>query len=285
MESCQSKWVQEIIKLQQADGSWGYFHSLSSPTKERPMTTEQALRRLRILGLTADDEPIRRALAYIVKCITGKLSIPDRREVKPNWPLFLHTMYAAWLRIFLPQHELAVAAASRWAGIIEASFREGGFSQSQYDEAYRLALEPKGKRIDYFKTFINFYQLALMPNTLSKETEKKMFDYVLQYPGSVYYIGYPNAVCNLPAVFASLETSRYLAVLELLAEYSVAPEKLAFAVDWINSNQDEKGQWDLGAKANDGIYFPLSDSWRKPEMRKTDCTTRITKLLNKLKRG
>lgn len=29
------------------------------------MTTEQALRRLRILGLTKDDEPIARALAYM----------------------------------------------------------------------------------------------------------------------------------------------------------------------------------------------------------------------------
>jgi hypothetical protein len=285
METYQSKWIQDIVRLQRADGSWGYFHSLSSPTKEQPMTTEQALRRLRILGLSANDEPISRAIAYIEKCATGKLSIPDRIEVKPDWPLFLNTMFATWLRIFLPQHELAIRAANRWAEIIEATFSEGIFSASQYKDAYRLALQPKGKKIDYFKTFVNFYPLALLPNTLSDAAEKNMFDYVLQYPGGVYYIGYPRTVCDLPSDFSTLETSRYLAVLELLAEYNIASKKLAFAVDWLNRNQDENGQWDLGAKANDGIYLPLSDSWRKKATRKADCTIRVMKLLNKLKAG
>ncbi|MDR1531267.1 MAG: hypothetical protein LBS62_03640 [Clostridiales bacterium] len=278
----QNKWVQEIVKLQHDDGSWGYFHTLSSPTKKRPMTTEQALRRLRILGLTSADEPIRRAIAYIEKCITGELSIPDVSEVKPDWPLFLNTMFAAWLRIFLPQHELAVADAGKWSEIIETAFAGGSFAPPRYEESYRSTLLPKGKKIDYFKSFVNFYPLALLPNTLTKETEGRMLDYVLEYPSSVYYIPYPRKVRDLPAVFESLETSRYLAVLELLAEYSTAPEKLAFAVEWLNSSQDENGLWDLGAKANDGIYFPLSDSWRKAENRKKDCTKRVTSLLDKL---
>ena len=58
-------WVQQILALQQEDGSWGHFHSLSQPTKQQPMTTEQALRRLWILGLTKDDQPIARTLAYM----------------------------------------------------------------------------------------------------------------------------------------------------------------------------------------------------------------------------
>jgi len=64
------RWAKQVINLQHKDGSWGYFHSLSQPTNEQPMTTEQALRRLRILGFTAEDEPIRRALAYVEKCLT-----------------------------------------------------------------------------------------------------------------------------------------------------------------------------------------------------------------------
>ena len=48
----------------------------------------------------------------------------------------------------------------------------------------------------------------------------------------------------------------------------MAKEKLDFVVKWLKSNQDENGQWDLGVKANDNIYFPLSDSWRKAEIRK-----------------
>lgn len=48
-----NKWVQEIVSLQHEDGSWGlWFHSMGKPTSRFPLTTEQALRRLSILGLT-----------------------------------------------------------------------------------------------------------------------------------------------------------------------------------------------------------------------------------------
>ena len=42
------KWAKKILELQRDDGSWGYFHSLSTLTPGRfpSMTTEQALRRL-----------------------------------------------------------------------------------------------------------------------------------------------------------------------------------------------------------------------------------------------
>ena len=278
----QSKWIQKIVELQHADGSWGYFHSLSQPTKKQTMTTEQALRRLRILGLTAEYEPVRRALEYTEKCFTGELSIPDRTEVKPDWPLFLNIVFATWLRLFVPKHELAAAVTAKWADIIESAFESGSFEQTRYDEAYRAALRPQGKHIFYFKSFVNFYPLALLPGALSPETERRMFDYIMDFPGGVYYFGYTRPVSELPPVFASVETSRYLAMLELLSQYGAAREKLAFAVDWLINNKDENGQWDLGAKANDGIYFPLSDSWRNAEDRKRDCTVRIERLMKQL---
>lgn len=49
-----SKWADELIARQKSDGSWGYFHSLSEPSKQ-PVTTEQALRRLSILGFTIEE--------------------------------------------------------------------------------------------------------------------------------------------------------------------------------------------------------------------------------------
>lgn len=49
--------------------------------------------------------------------------------------------------------------------------------------------------------------------------------------------------------------------------------------DWLDNNKDENGQWDLGAQANDNMYFPLSDSWRKLSDRIKDCTYRIEKII------
>ena len=45
------KHAQEILEMQHPDGTWGtMFHSLSQPNGKTPLTTEQALRRLKALG-------------------------------------------------------------------------------------------------------------------------------------------------------------------------------------------------------------------------------------------
>ena len=74
------KWAARIIDLQKDDGSWGYFHSLSMPTSKQPITTEQAIGRLRRLGFTKDDAVIKRALSYMHACLTGEKLVPDNRE-------------------------------------------------------------------------------------------------------------------------------------------------------------------------------------------------------------
>lgn len=80
LELKNSKWAREIITLQNNEGSWGYFHTLSNPDKRHPMTTEQALRRLQILGYTINDMPIEKAVAYMHDCLEGNNTTPDRRE-------------------------------------------------------------------------------------------------------------------------------------------------------------------------------------------------------------
>lgn len=277
----ESKWVQEIINLQHEDGSWGFFHALSQPSNKRSITTEQALRRLRILGLTKDDECVRRALEYVEKCISGVSLIPDYAEVKPDWGLFVETMLATWLKIFIPEHKQALAVALRWAQIMEETFAAGSYDQNTYERAYREALRPKGKDVWYFKSFVNFYPLMLLSNMLTPETESRLLDYVISYPTGIYYIT-NNPINVLPADFASREASCYLAAIEILADYKLAGSKLGFVVEWLKKYQDENGQWDMGVKVKDNVYFPLSDSWRNPEDRKRDCTERIMKLIRKL---
>ena len=73
-----------------------------------------------------------------------------------------------------------------------------------------------------------------------------------------------------------------VSVFIFMAGYEAAKEKLSLVVEWLNDNKDENGQWDFGPKANDGVYFPLSDSWRKAEDRKRDCTERVNRFLNRM---
>ena len=73
-----------------------------------------------------------------------------------------------------------------------------------------------------------------------------------------------------------------LAALELLAAYPAARPQLTFAAAHLYLNISPDSRWDLGTKANDRIYFPLSDSWRSTDTRKADCTERIRRFLDKI---
>ena len=126
-----------------------------------------------------------------------------------------------------------------------------------------------------------FYHAVLLQDMLSQKTERMFLGYYLSKPNGMYYI-YDKPLNQVPVEFASRGASCYLAAMEVLAGYETSKEKLSFVVGWLNDNKDENGQWDFGQKANDGVYFPLSDTWRKVEDRKRDCTERVNRFLNRL---
>lgn len=276
------KHAQEILAAQHPDGTWGeMFHSFAQPNGKSPLTTEQALRRLKVLGFTIEDEPIRRIVDCMVTCLKGERTIDNYRESGYDWDLFSRMMLSAWVRVFDPENEAALEHAKQWGKVIEAAFVDGSFNPKAYSEAFSTEFAK-----DHTPTkeigFTIFYPMNLLQGVLTEKTERNMLDYVLTSQGGIYYI-YAKSLKQLPTEFASRETSCYLAAIEILAGYKTAKEKLGFVVKWLEVKRDENGQWDLGAKAKDNVYFPLSDSWRKAEDRRADCTERIERLLEKLK--
>jgi len=268
------RWAREIIALQRDDGTWGNsFHSLSAPAKRYPLTTEQALRRLRVLGYTIDDAPVRRTVDCMIACLEDKRKIDDYREKTHDWDLFTKLMLSAWVKIFDPDNEYALTFARRWARVIELAFANGAYDHNEYTKAYEdeFGIKPRGGReIDY----ISFYQVNLLNGTLAPETESLVFDHILSHPHGIYYFNYDRLDIP-PTEFASRNTSSWLASLEILAEYNSVNEKLKFAADWLKTNRNADGRWDMGPKANDRVYFPLSDSWRDAGSRIADCTERV----------
>lgn len=273
------KWARELLSLQDAEGKWGCFHSLSK-SYGAPVTTEQALRRLERLGYTMEDECIQRAVAYMDDCLTGKKTTPDPREKLHDWDLFMSMILSTWIRRFTPDNPRANAVAGKWAEVITCAFRSGSYCHEDYIAAYRKmwGMKPNGGR---FVDFVSFYQISLLCAGLDDRTERAMLDYVLRKENGIYYI-YEKPLNQLPAAFASREASRYLTAIELLAPYRSAGEKLGFVAQWLEENRLENGNWDMGKATNDKICFPLSDSWRKQETREADCTERIEALLKQL---
>lgn len=274
------KWTKQILAHRHEDGMWGNFHALGCPINCSDYKTEQAIRRLHILGYKKEDEPIQGVINRMVLCIEGKENIDHYSEKIHDWPLFQGLMLSAWIRIFDPSNQAALAIAQQWAFVAEKAFEHGEYDRERDIAAFTQQRGRKPK--SSFETgFGMFYHVALLKGVLSPKTESLFLDYCLARPDGMYYI-HSKPLYQVPAVFASRESSRYLYALEVLAEYDLAKEKLQFAVDWLIANQDVHGQWDFGMAAKDNIYFPLSDSWRDIEVRKSDCTERVTAFLKKV---
>ena len=276
------KWANDLIALQEPDGKWGFFHSLSQ-FYDSPVTTEQALRRLERLGYTIEDTCIQKAVWYMDDCLTGKNAIPDRREKLHNWDVFTSLILATWIRRFTLDNPNANKVAAQWANIIIHAFIGGNYHHSDYVTAYRetFGIMPKGGR---FVDFVSFYTISLLSRGLDQRTEELLIDYVLSKEDGIYYI-YDKKLRILPRAFQSKEASRYLGAMELLSKYTAAKEPLQFAVAWLNENRNAHGKWDMGKNVNDKVFFPLSDDWRKQKTREADCTERISAILNELAIG
>jgi len=277
MAGTYGKQAQKMIDLQNPDGSWGFFHTLS---KKSRLSTEQALRRLWILGLTKEDAPVKKCLDYMKLCLDHIVILPDRREKVMNWDFFESHMIAAWIKIFEPENIRALEIADFWAEIVTNTFQGGFFDEKRYADIYRhhIPVLNRGERLIGLS---QFYMVMLLQGKLDTQTESAFFDYILHNDTGIYYV-YGKQIASVPEPFASIEASRYIGALECLAGYGCAGEKLSFTIDWLHMNQNGRNQWDMGSTVNDNIYFPRSDSWRNSDDRITDCTQRIEALIHKL---
>lgn len=239
------KWAKQILDSRNSDGMWGNFHTLSSPVSNKTITTEQAIRRLKVLGFTKEDAPIQLVLERMCLCVEDKKKIDDYYEKTHDWRLFEKLMLSAWIRLFDPENETALKVAGQWAFIAERAFGSGRYDKKDDADAFCLQFGRKPKSA--FETgFGMFYHAALLQGVVSPTTESLLLEYYLSRPGGIYYI-YEKCLRTPPEEFASKKTSRY-----------------------------------LGAGAKDGVYFPLSDSWRKQDARILDCTERIRGILGKI---
>lgn len=236
------KWANRIISMQHPDGSWGCFHTLRG-NSDTPMTTETALLRLELLGYTAEDGCIKRAITHMQTLLhTGEL--PEGNEKTSDFETFVDLIVAARICRFTDRCESANEIAGKWARVITKAFSSGTYSQTDYDACYTQVFgrKPKGGRLT---DFVNFYQLSILTGMLDRQTESLMLDYVLKHENGIYYV-YENRLDIVPDEFQSKEASRYLAAIELLARYESGKDKLSFAYDWLKANQQADGTLGYG---------------------------------------
>lgn len=278
----ETKWANQIMNLQKEDGSWGDFHSLAATKVKGTITTERAIKRLLILGFDKEDEVIKRALSYMNDCLAGKNEITDRREKGLDWDIFTDLMLAVWIRRFTEENILANRIAAIWKKAADAAFTTGQYDASAYYNTFGKTPKQRQGRLPGLDTY---YPIILLAGEIGKETEKAYYDYIL-YSETGYYYGFTGAMTRLPKEFCSKEASRYLGAVELYCEHGnpYCNDKLKFVIEWLKEHQNENGKWDMGTAVQDGLYFPLSDSWRTVKLRERDCTYRIERIISLLER-
>lgn len=122
--------------MQGVDGSWGYFHTLKADSG-KPITTEQTLLRLEILGYSIADVPIQKAVTYISDCLTGSIPFPDGEEEGCDWSTFRVLILATWIKKFTDENDVANRVAALWASVIAKAFSSGAYSHADYTAAYQ----------------------------------------------------------------------------------------------------------------------------------------------------
>lgn len=258
--------AKRIISAQRDNGSWGFgFHTLYVPYKD--ITTEQALRRLEILGFGENDECIKKALDYLNKCLTGELTIPDRAEVGSRWDNFVKLMLSTWICRFSNKYAAANAVADSWASVISAAFSDGVYDNDAYMTAYTnmFGFTPKGGR---HTNFVNFYPVSITHGRLAPTTENAVVNYILHHEGGIYYT-YGKPIDKTPEVFRSKEASRYIGAIELLSGFKYSIHKLSFDVEWLQANRNTDGKWDMSAAAKDNVFFQCQTAGIKPQEKQT----------------
>jgi len=271
-------WVSKVVADQWSDGSWGRFHSLSS-SSDSDFTTERAMRRLLNLGLTKDDEPIKKALNYMELYLHGEINLRDRVEKRHDWTLLTRLFVITWIRLFDKENKIANAEAQKWAQVVSEGFVGGAFNQSIYEEAYLDILKPETRKSIWGVQ--NFYIVALLPGLLTNNIENSFLDFIMSEEKGIYYI-YDGSLKSHPKEFKTKLNSRFLTAHELLSSYSSYNAKSKDTKEWLLNNRNEDGLWDLGSKSKDGIISPLSQSWRSKANREIDCSIRVLRLLKKM---
>ena len=271
-----SKWAQKLLAAQNEDGGWGCFHTLSAGA---PTTTEQALRRLEILGFTEADPCIQKALEYMDRYL-GTGTFPNGNEKWSGWNIFCDRALAVWICRFTQKNERANAIAEQWADVVTRAFRRGDFDADTYAVAFKDAFGMKPKH--GFENISNFYPVSLLRGRLDAKTDAAVLDYLLNDSGGIYYIC-EGPLIEPPKEFQSRHANRYLSALELMSGYASAPTKLHFAAQWLEDQRAPDGTFDLGTAARDMVNLPLSDN-RGREGRVADCTYRVERLLRALER-
>ncbi len=288
----ENKWVRLLKNDQWKDGSWGRFHTEDTTFKQKVPTTEVGVSRAIYLGLDDTHPVIQNVTNYIVGILNNSIK---PRDVVPKslgqnvWDSHINKIVAASLTEINPNHSILNDYFDLWSKIIKRSFPSNSYKAQNQISAFLEILEINydelstrfKKRIREGKelTINDVYTVKLIGSQihrLNPKLEKVFF-------GTVWNLGIGYLNVNLKSspvgLIGSNAFTRWLRSLEVLKPYPSWKSYVKKFLEWFWDNQTSTGLWDFGKAPLTNRSIRLSSSWRKPNARIHDWTTRILLLL------
>ena len=280
----QTKWVADVLVEQRNNGTWGRFHSQNTKIKQKYPTTESALHRCAVIGLTKEDLPINNAIKYMEKVLLGKFVWEDWREKSEAWDAGVAVITASTLAEWCPNHPLVLPIRILWTRIVEESFKN-----SQYQPSLEVAAQQKYHQISSDFYYIGSkYAVRLLSSGANERKPKNSTDIEEDYTTWLWTresgMGYitNNRLADLPVGVTYKEVKAKLKALDLLAEFPNTLSVCQVFIQWLWKNRGTDGLWDFGPRGVEKIELPLSENTRKKVNRKIDYTVRILSILHKV---
>ncbi|MFX0185862.1 MAG: hypothetical protein ACFE95_22490 [Candidatus Hodarchaeota archaeon] len=288
----ENKWVQILRNDQWEDGSWGRFHTEDTSLKQKVPTTEEGVTRAINLGLDDTHPIIQKVTYYIVGILNNSIKPRDvvPKSISRNvWDKCINKIVAASLAEINPNHPILNDYFDLWSRIIQESFPSNSYDVQNQISAFLEILEINydelsarfKKRIKEGKEFTinDVYTVNLIGSQIQKlnpELEKAFFRNIWKRG-----IGYLSVdLRSSPSGLIGTNTfARWLRSLEVLKPYPSWKSHVEEIFEWLWDNQTENGLWDFGKVPLTNRSIRLSSSWRKPNARIHDWTTRILLIL------
>ncbi|WP_196156974.1 hypothetical protein [Reinekea sp. G2M2-21] len=271
-----SKQVAKITGQQLEDGSWDRFHTLSTRSIKK-ITTENAVKRLLILGLGKDDLPLRRAFSYMEKYLLREIDYRDDKENLSDWREINELFSAAWMLEIDNSSSIANRVADKWAMLITQSFTQQEFNYRDYLAAFKKIFKvDAGKRVWNLECF---HVVSIARGRLEPKTENRFIKHILGGDKGLYYLTSCGKLDSIPSEFMSRNAVRFIWSHYFLSRFPSYKKYSEPVCNWLKINRLEDGLWDFGPKSKDDVFLPYSDSWRIHINRKIDSTILVENYL------
>jgi hypothetical protein len=273
----QSRWVRALKAAQEADGSWGRFHSQDTKRRTRFPTSEFAIMRGLALGLNKSDPVFRRATGYMRRVLRGQARWSDRYEKHEHFVIAVRLFTAAFLALIDPNDTALDAVWADWYEILR-----GACASDVYEvEAERraslalLGTDVSGGVVG-LRSVHTVRLLGAKSHQIPPAVQRAWLAHLWSEPTGLKYV--ETDLAGHPEDIEDRALGQWLLALETVAALEAWTEYGGDAIAWLWQQRGADGLWDFGPRHPRSASLPLSESWRKRGTRAIDCTTRLLAL-------